>query len=85
MDLRNPFSKPFKKLKHKIAGGSRKRGRRPEGGGDQEGKDADVEGNEASQSNSHMHSEVEDVVESGPSREGDDVAGDQIEPVGLSM
>ena len=81
MDSRNPFSRGFRKLKHKLAGGHRKRdGRSSEN--EQGEREADVEGSEASQMNSRLHSEVEDVVESGPSREGNGVAEevDQVNP-----
>jgi hypothetical protein len=81
MDSRNPFSRGFRKLKHKLAGSHRERdGRSSEN--DRGGRQTDVEGSETSQMNSRLHSEVEGVVESGPSREGNGVAEevDQINP-----
>jgi hypothetical protein len=73
MDLRNSFLKPFKKAKQRIKGGRLKRDRGSESKNDRGGKEADAEGSEVSQRNSRLHSEAEDVVESGPSREGKDV------------
>jgi len=69
MDFRKSFSKPFKKLKDKLPGVSRKRDGRSESELDRgKGKEADVEGSEASQTNSYLHLEgsVEGAVESGP-------------------
>jgi hypothetical protein len=81
MDSRNPFSKGLKKLKHKLAGGSRKRDGRPGSENDRGGREADVEGGEAIQRNSGLYPEVGDVG-SGPSREGDDVDGDGVGQAG---
>ena len=78
MDSRNPFSKGFKKLKRKLAGGSRKQDGRSGSENVQDGREADVEGGEASQRNSRLHLEVEAVVESGLSREGNDVDGEEV-------
>jgi hypothetical protein len=78
MDSRNPFSKGFKKLKRKLAGGSRKQDGRSGSENDQEGREVDVGGGEASQRNSRLHLEVKDVVESGPSREGNDVGEKEV-------
>jgi hypothetical protein len=78
MDSRNPFSKGFKRLKRKLAGSSRKRDGRSGSENVQDGREADIEGGEASQWNSRLHLEVEDVVESGPSREGNDVDGEEV-------
>jgi hypothetical protein len=74
MDSRNPFLKGFKKLKRKLAGGSRKRDGR-------DGGEADIEGSEASRRNSQLHPEVEGV-ESGPNRERNDVDGGGVGQVG---
>ena len=68
MDSPNPFSKGFKKLKDKLAAGSPKRDGRYGSENDQGGREADVERSEASQRNSDLHSDVEDVG-SGTSRE----------------
>lgn len=62
-------------------------GRRKQDGGsrsenDRRGREADVEGRETSQRNSRLHSEVEDVMGSGPSREGNDDGGDEVYQVG---
>lgn len=77
MDSRNPFSRGFKKLKHKLMGGNRKRGGRSGNENDQGGREADVEASEASQRSSRLHPEVEGV-ESGSSREGNDVDGNEV-------
>ena len=71
MDFRRSFSKPFKRLKGKLPGGSRKRDGRSGGEDGRKGREADVDESEANQRNSYLHSEVEvdDTVESGPSRE----------------
>ena len=81
MDSRNPFSKGLKKLKHKLGGGSRKRAGEPKSENDREGREADVEGREAGQRNPLMHSGAGDVVEGGPSREGNDLGGDAADPI----
>jgi hypothetical protein len=84
MDLRKSFLGPFKKAKQKLTGGRRKRDGGYESETDRGGRAADVERSEASQRNSRPHSEVEDVVGSGPSQERNDVGGDDgIGPVGL--
>ena len=77
MDLRKTLLKPFKKLKHRLRGGSRKGDGRSGSESGREGTETDIEGSDASQRGSHLHSEVEDVVESGPNQEGDlsDVKG----------
>jgi hypothetical protein len=59
--------RPFKKAKQKLMGGRRKRDGGCESKTDRGGRAADVERSEASQRNSRPHSEVEDVVGSGPS------------------
>jgi hypothetical protein len=76
MESRNPFSKGFKKLKRKFAEGGRKRDGRYGNETAQEGREANPE-SEASQRNSRLHLEVEDV-ESGPSREGNDVGEEEV-------
>ena len=68
MDSPNPFSKGLKKLKDKLAASSPKQGGMYRSGNDQGGRETDVEGSEASQRKSDLHSEVEDVG-SGTSRE----------------
>lgn len=78
MGLRKSFLKLFKKAKQKLTGGRRKRDGRSAGENDQEGGEAEVEGSEASQGGSRLHSEAEDVVEIGPSREGNDVSGEEV-------
>ena len=78
MDLRKSLSKPFKKLKHRLAEGRRKRDRGSEGEDDREGREADARASETSQRSSHLHPEVEDAVESGPSRERDSVKGEEV-------
>ena len=80
MDSQNVFLKPFKKLKHRLTRGSRKRDGGSGSENNREGRETDVEGSEASRRNSNLHPEVEDAVESGPSREGnDDGDGKEVE------
>jgi hypothetical protein len=78
MDLRKSFSKPFKKAKQKLAEVGRKRDRKPGSESNRQGREPDVEGSEASQRNSRLYLEAEDVVESGPSQEGDDVDWEKV-------
>jgi hypothetical protein len=78
MDSRNPFSKGFKKLKRKLAGGSHKKDGKSGSENVQDGREVDVEGGEANQLNSRLHLEVEGMVESGPSREGNDADGEEV-------
>ena len=83
MDLRKSLSKPFKKLKHRLTKGNRKR----DGGSgredSREGRETDVEGSEASQMSSRLHSEVGDMIESRPGREetSNDVKGKKFDRV----
>ena len=74
MDLRNSISKPFKKLKNRLAKGSRKRKEGSKGDNSQKGRETDVEESEVYQS-SHLHPGTEDVAKSGPSREENDGEG----------
>ena len=80
MDFRKSISKPFKKLKDKLPGGSRKRDGRSRGKGGGRGREADIEGGEVSQRNSYMHSEVsvEGAVGGGSSGEGSNVDGRKV-------
>ena len=73
MDLRKSFLRPFKKAKQKLTGSRRKRDGGSESETDRGGREVDVERSETSQMNSRPHSGVEDVVESGLSRERNDV------------
>jgi len=77
MDFRKSFSKPFKRLKDKLPGGSRKRDGRSESEDSRKGSAVDVEGGKASQSDSYLHPEVsiEGAVEGGPNRQGSSVGG----------
>ena len=77
MDFRKSFSKPFKRLKDKLPGGSRKRDGRFGSEDGRSRREADVEGSEASQRNSHLHSEVDvgGAVDSGPSRDESNGSG----------
>ena len=85
MDFRKSLSRPFKKLKDKLPGGSRKRDERSgaedgrSGSRDgRKGRAADVEGSGASQRDPSLHPEVliEGMVESsGPSQEESNVDG----------
>ena len=89
MGLGKTLLKPFKKLRHRLAEGSRKRGGGSGSESDRDRREANTEGTEASQS-SRLHSEVE-VAESqapaqpldGPNREGDsnDVKGKKVDRV----
>jgi hypothetical protein len=71
MDLRKSLSKPFKKARQKLAEVGRKRDKKS-------GGEPDVEGSEASQRSSRLYLDVGDAVESGPSREGEDVGGEDV-------
>ena len=87
MDLRKSFSKPFKKLKQRLTEGSRKRDGRSGRENNKEGTpESDAEGSEASRRNSRLQSDVEDVVEGGPSREGNpgDIKGKKVDRVDSS-
>ena len=83
MDFRKTFSKPFKKLKDKLPGGSRKRDGRSESEDSRKGRDVDVEGGKVSQRNSYLHSEVsvEGAVESRPGQEVANVDAKKAAPV----
>ena len=72
--------KPFKKLKHRLARGSRKR----DGGSGSESnrgeRETNVEGSQASGRTSHLHSEVDGgAVGSGPSLEGNGGDGRRVD------
>jgi len=77
MDFRKTFSKPFKRLKDKLPGGSSKRDGRSESKDSRKGRAVDVEGGEASQRDSYLHPEVsiKGAVEGGPNREWSGVGG----------
>ena len=77
MDLRNSISKPFKKLKRRIAEGSRKRKEGSGGDVNKKERKTNVEGTEAGQS-SHLHPKAEAVAKSGPGRDDDDGEGEQV-------
>ena len=83
MDLRKSFLKPFKKLKDKLPGDRRKRNGGSGNRNDGEGGETDIETSEVSQRNSYLDPEVDIgvVVESGPSREGNNVGGKEAAPV----
>ena len=61
--------------------GGRKQDGRSGRENDREGRETNAEGNEVSQKNSRIHSGLADVVESGPSREGNsnDVKGKEVD------
>ena len=77
MGLGKTLLKPLKKLRHRLAERSRKRGGGSGSESDRDRREANIEGTEASQRSSRLHSEVE-VAESqtpaqpldGPNREG---------------
>ena len=90
MGLGKTLLKPLKKLRHRLAERSRKRGGGSGSESDRDRREANIEGTEASQRSSRLHSEVE-VAESqnpaqpldGPNREGDsnDVKGKKVDRV----
>ena len=83
MDLRESFSKPFKKLRNDLPGGARKRDGRRSGSKDtREGRGVDFTEGEASQSNSYLHPEVsvEGAAESEPTQERSTVDGKTAPP-----
>ena len=82
MDLRDSISRPFKKLKHRLTKGNRKR--KDETGSDSNrgGEGDGAEESEAGQS-SYLHPETEDVAETRPSQEekdGDSKKVAQVDP-----
>jgi len=83
MDPRD-LLKPFKKLKHRLVKGSRKRDGGSGSENNPEGRGTGVEGSETSGRNPTPRSEVnEGAVGSGPTREGNDGDGrrvDQTDP-----
>ena len=80
MDFRKSFSKPLKKLKDKLPGGSRKHDGRSESEDSRKGREVDVKGGEVTQRNSYIPSEasVKDAAESGPGREGTNADGKNV-------
>jgi hypothetical protein len=81
MDLRKKLLKPFKKAKQKLTESHRKRDGRSGSEDDREGKGTDVRGSETGENSPQLCLEVEGVVESGPSREENDVGGDEVDQV----
>lgn len=79
MGLRKSLSKSFKKLRHRLTEGRRKQDGGAGSETDREVRGADAGGSEAGQRSSHLYPEV---VESGPSREGDSVEeeGGRVDP-----
>ena len=86
MGLGKTLLKPFKKLRHRLAEGSRKRGGGSGSESDRDRREANIEGTEASQRSSRLHLEVE-AVESGPNQEGDsnEVKGKKVDQVDLPI
>jgi len=79
MGIRDSVSKPFKKLKNRLAEGVHRRKEGPEGDSHHEGEEIDAEESEAGQS-SHLHPETEGVAKSGPSQgENDSKGGKAVE------
>lgn len=76
MDTQNPFSKGLEKLKRKLVGGSRKRDGRSGNETDRR-REVNVERSEASQRNSRLRPEAQDL-ESGPGREEDVRSGEEV-------
>lgn len=82
MDLRDSISRPFKKLKHRLTKGNRKRKDGSKSDDNRGGGGDGAEGSEAGQS-SYLHPETEDVAESRPSQEekdGDSKKVVQVDP-----
>jgi hypothetical protein len=82
MDVREPFSRLKKKIKHRLTGSKHKSDRTEADAG---GERADASGL-LSRLESHVvtgggHPDVEGVVGSGPSREGNDAGEDKVEQV----
>jgi hypothetical protein len=80
MDLRKPLSRLFKKVKQKLVEVGRKQDRKSGSGNDWGERETNLEGSQASQRNSHLHLEADDV-ESGPSQEGNDVDEEEVSQV----
>ena len=87
MSFRRSFSKPFKKLKGKLRGGSSERDGRSgsedsrRGSEDsKKGRKADIKGGVIGQRNSYLHSEVsvEGAAGGGPSEEGSNVGRKKV-------
>ena len=76
MGIRDSLSKPFKKLKNRLAEGIRRRKEGSRSDSHREGGETDIEESEADQS-SHLHPETEGVAKSGPSREENDGEGEK--------
>ena len=82
MDLQDSVLRPFKKLKHRLTKGSRKRKEISGREDNREAREHDTEGSETGQS-SYLRPETKDVAESGPSREekdGDSKKVVQVDP-----
>jgi len=79
MGIRDSVSKPFKKLKNRLAEDIRKRKEGSRSDSHREGGETDAEESEVCQS-SHLHPDIEGVAESGPSREEDDGEGENVNP-----
>ena len=77
MGIRDFVSKPFKKLKNRLAESIRKRKEESKSDSHREGGETDVEESEAGQS-SHLNPETEDVAKSGPSLEENDGEGEEV-------
>jgi len=79
MDFRKSLSKPLKKLKDKLPGGSRKRDGRSGNAGAREGGDTDIEGREASQWNSYpLSDDVGNAAGSVLGEEESNVGGEKV-------
>jgi hypothetical protein len=76
MGIRDSVSKPFKKLKHRLAEGIHKPEEGSRSDSHLERRKTDAEESEAGQS-SHLYPKSEDVTKSGPSREDNDSEGEQ--------
>ena len=85
MGLGKTLLKPFKKLRHRLAEGSRKRDGGSGSESDRDRRETNTEGTEASQRSSRLHSEGQALAQplDGPNREGDsnDVKGKKVDRV----
>ena len=82
MDIRKPFSRLKKKIKHRLTGSKHKSDRTE---ADVDGERSDATGS-LSRPESHVvmgsgHSDAEGVVGSGPHREGNDPGEEKVEQV----
>jgi len=85
MDFRKSFSKPFRKLKDKLPGSSRKRGSRSGSEDSRKGREDNIKGGGVGQRNSYLNL-VFGVgsTMSGPSQEGSNADRKKAVPVDIN-